>query len=138
MAVAPHAGPQLAIAGALTLTVLLHSLTRAWMTLTVALAIFGYLTMLTSRRAITWLKLMALLASGVLFATGLTAAPALAPITLGSAFGALTLEMEYDTGTEGRFGGQQKVIGPTAEPPLGLGALELASATTLKRCTTSI
>src|SRR5262249_11245400 len=35
-----------------------------------------------------------------------------------------TLQMEYDTGTEGRFGGQQKAIGLIAENPLGLGALE--------------
>ena len=32
--------------------------------------------------------------------------------------------MEYDSGTEGRFGGQQKAIGLITENPLGLGALE--------------
>ena len=43
----------LAIAGLLMLTVLLTFSRGAWMNLAVALAIFGYLTMLTSRRTIT-------------------------------------------------------------------------------------
>ena len=114
----------LAIAGALTLTVLLTFSRGAWMTLTVALAIFGYLTMLTSRRAITRVKLMALLASGVLFATGLIAVALSTDNISDLLLQRATLEMEYDTGTEGRFGGQQKAIGLIAENPLGLGALE--------------
>jgi len=128
----------LAIAGALTLTVLLTFSRGAWMTLTVALAIFGYLTMLTSRRAITRVKLMALLASGVLFATGLIAVALSTDNISDLLLQRSTLDMEYDTGTEGRFGGQQKAIGLIAENPLGLGALEFGERYHPERCTTSI
>ncbi len=114
----------LALAGMLMLAVLLSFSRGAWMNLAVALSIFGYLTLLTSRRAITRVKLMALLAGGMLFTAALLTA-ALSTDTISDLLmQRSTLEMEYDTGTEGRFGGQQKAIGLIAEHPLGLGALE--------------
>ena len=114
----------LAVAGMLMLTVLLSFSRGAWMNLAVAFSIFGYLTLLTSRRAVTRVKLMALLAGGMLFTAGLLTV-ALSSDTISDLLTQRsTLEMEYDTGTEGRFGGQQKAIGLIAENPLGLGALE--------------
>jgi O-antigen ligase len=114
----------LAIAGLLMLTVLLTFSRGAWMNLAVALAIFGYLTMLTSRRTITRVKLMALLVAGLLFTAGLITIALSTDYISDLLVQRSTLEMEYDSGTEGRFGGQQKAIGLITENPLGLGALE--------------
>jgi O-antigen ligase len=114
----------LAIAGLLMLTVLLTFSRGAWLNLAVALAIFGYLTMLTSRRTITRVKLMALLVAGLLFTAGLITIALSTDYISDLLVQRSTLEMEYDSGTEGRFGGQQKAIGLITENPLGLGALE--------------
>jgi len=114
----------LAIAGMLMLTVLLTFSRGAWMNLAAALAIFGYLTMLTTRKQITRVKLMALLAGGMLFAAGLVAVALSTDDISDLLLQRSTLEMEYDSGSEGRFGGQQKAIGLITENPLGLGALE--------------
>lgn len=114
----------LAVAGLLMLAVLLSFSRGAWMNLAVALTIFGYLILLTSRRAITRVKLTVLLVGGMLFTAGLLTV-ALSTDTISDLLTQRsTLQMEYDTGTEGRFGGQQKAIGLIAENPLGLGALE--------------
>ncbi len=114
----------LALAGMLMLTVLLTFSRGAWMNLAVALSIFGYLTMVTSRRAITRVKIMALLVGGMLFVAGLITVALSSDSISNLLVQRSTLEMEYDSGTEGRFGGQQKAIGLIAENPLGLGALE--------------
>jgi hypothetical protein len=114
----------LAIAGMLMLTVLLTFSRGAWMNLAVALAIFGYLTMLTTRKQITRVKLMALLAGGMLFAAGLVAVALSTDYISDLLLQRSTLEMEYDSGSEGRFGGQHKAIGLITENPLGIGALE--------------
>ncbi len=114
----------LSVAGMLMLTVLLTFSRGAWMNLAVALAIFGYLTMLTTRKSITRVKLMALLAGGTLFASGLVAVALSTDYISDLLLQRSTLEMEYDSGSEGRFGGQQKAIGLITENPLGLGALE--------------
>jgi O-antigen ligase len=116
-------GP-LAIAGMFMLAILLSFSRGAWMNLAVAFTVFGYLTLVTSRRALTRVKLIALLIGGMLFTAGLLTI-ALSTDTISDLLTQRsTLQMEYDTGTEGRFGGQQKAIGLIAENPLGLGALE--------------
>jgi O-antigen ligase len=114
----------LAIGGMLMLTVLLTFSRGAWMNLAAALAIFGYLTMLTTRKQITRVKLMALLAGGMLFAAGLVAVALNTDYISDLLLQRSTLEMEYDSGSEGRFGGQHKAIGLITENPLGIGALE--------------
>jgi O-antigen ligase len=114
----------LSVAGLLMLTVLLTFSRGAWMNVAVALAIFGYLTMLTTRKSITRVKLMALLAGGMLFAAGLVAVALSTDYISDLLLQRSTLEMEYDSGSEGRFGGQQKAIGLITENPLGIGALE--------------
>ena len=116
-------GP-LALAGLLTLTLLVTFSRGAWMNTTVALAIYGYLTMLTSDRASTRLKLIALLAAGTIFAAALVTV-ALTNDYISDLFVQRSnLTMSYDRGTEGRFGGQEKAIGLIIEHPLGIGAEE--------------
>ena len=116
-------GP-LAVAGVLMLTVLVTFSRGAWINLVAALAIFGYLTLLTSRSALTRVKLMALLAGVVLIAAALVVISLNTDYVASLLVERSSLEMEYDTGSEGRFGGQQKAIGLIAEHPLGIGALE--------------
>ena len=117
----------LAVVGVLSLTVLLTFSRGAWMNLAVALAVYGYLTLLTSARASTRLKLVALLAAGALFAAGLVAV-ALTSDTISNMFvERANLAMSYDIGPEGRFGGQEKAIGLIVENPLGIGAEEFAT-----------
>lgn len=116
-------GP-LAVAGVLMLTVLVTFSRGAWINLVAALAIFGYLTLLTSRSALTRVKLMALLAGVALFAAALVVISLNTDYVANLLVERSSLEMEYDTGSEGRFGGQQKAIGIIAEHPLGIGALE--------------
>jgi O-antigen ligase len=38
-----------------------------------------------------------------------------------------SFEQSYDTGSEGRFGGQEKAVGLIAENPLGIGAQEFTT-----------
>jgi O-antigen ligase len=117
----------LAVTGLLSLTALLTFSRGAWMNLAVALAVYGYLTLLTSKRASTRLKLTALLAAGGLFAVGLVAV-ALTSDSISNMFAErANLAMSYDVGSQGRFGGQEKAIGLIAENPLGIGAEEFAS-----------
>jgi O-antigen ligase len=119
-------GP-LALAGLLTFTVLVTFSRGAWMNATVALAIYGYLTMLTSDRASTRLKLIALLAAGAIFAAALVTVALTNDYISGLFVQRSSLTMSYDTGTEGRFGGQEKAIGLIIEHPLGIGAEEFAT-----------
>jgi len=117
----------LAIVGVLSLAVLLTFSRGAWMNLTVALVVYGYLALLTSARASTRLKLLALLVAGALFAAGLVAV-ALTSDTISNMFvHRANLEMSYDVGPEGRFGGQEKAIGLIVEHPLGIGAEEFTT-----------
>jgi O-antigen ligase len=117
----------LAVMGILSLTVLLTFSRGAWMNLAVAFAVYGYLALLTSRRASTRLKLAALLAAGALFAAGLVAL-ALTSDTISDMFlERANLAMTYDVGPEGRFGGQEKAVALIVEHPLGIGAQEFAT-----------
>jgi len=116
----------LAVIGVLMLAVLLTFSRGAWMDLAVALAVYGYLALLTSKRAATRLKLAALIAAGALFAVGLVAV-ALSSDTISDMFAQrANLAMTYDVGPEGRFGGQEKAVGLIAEHPLGIGAEEFS------------
>ena len=117
----------LAVIGILSLAVLLTFSRGAWMNLAVALAVYGYLALLTSKRAATRLKLTALLAAGALFTVGLLAV-ALTSDTISNMFAErANLAMSYDVGPEGRFGGQEKAIGLILEHPLGIGAQEFTT-----------
>ncbi len=117
----------LAVIGMLSLAVLLTFSRGAWMNLAVALTVYGYLALLTSKRATTRLKLTALLFAGGLFAAGLVAV-ALTSDTISSMFAErANLAMTYDVGPEGRFGGQEKAVELITENPLGIGAQEFTT-----------
>jgi Ca2+/Na+ antiporter len=117
----------LAVMGLLSLAVLLTFSRGAWMNLAVAFAVYGYLALLTSKRASTRLKLAALLCAGALFAVTLVAV-ALTSDSISNMFmERANLAMSYDVGPEGRFGGQEKAVGLIAEHPLGIGAQEFAT-----------
>ncbi len=117
----------LAVIGVLSLTVLVTFSRGAWMNLGVALAVYGYLTLLTSNRASTRLKLAALLAACALFAAGLIAVALTSDAISNMFLHRASLEMSYDVGPEGRFGGQEKAVGLIVDHPLGIGAEEFAT-----------
>jgi O-antigen ligase len=117
----------LAVIGMLSLTVLLTFSRGAWLNLAVAFTVYGYLALLTSKRASTRLKLAALFAAGALFVAGLIAV-ALTSDTISDMFvQRASLAMSYDVGSEGRFGGQEKAVGLIVENPLGIGAQEFTT-----------
>jgi O-antigen ligase len=117
----------LLIVGVLVFTVLVTFSRGAWINLGVALAVYGYLTLLTSKRASTRLKLAALLAAGALFAAGLVAVALSSDAISNMLLERANLAMSYDVGPEGRFGGQEKAIALILEHPLGIGAEEFST-----------
>ena len=117
----------LAIAGFLMLAVFLSFSRGAWFVLALSLAIYGYLALATASRAIVRLKIIGLLALGSILALGVVAAALSNDKVAELVSQRASLEQSYDTGSEGRFGGQQKAIGLIAENPLGIGAQEFTS-----------
>jgi O-antigen ligase len=117
----------LALAGILMLAVFLSFSRGAWANLALALAIFGYLTLVTTSRAIVRLKIVALLAMGCIVGVGVV----LAALTSDNVSDLLaqraTLSQSYDVGSQGRFGGQEKAIELIAQNPLGIGAQQFAA-----------
>lgn len=96
----------------------------AWINLTLSLALYGYLLLVTTRKARVRLKLLSLLLLGALFAA-IAVMAALSSNEISSLLlQRASFDQSYDQGAEGRFGGQQKALGMIAEKPLGIGALE--------------
>jgi O-antigen ligase len=119
--------PPLAVAAVLAVALLLTFSRGAWMNTAAALVIYGYLTMLTSDRASTRLKVIALLAAALIFTAGLVALAATSDSISNMIQERSNVAMSYDVGSEGRFGGQQKAIALIVENPLGIGAQEFAT-----------
>ena len=122
-------GMLLPLAGSafLALGVFLSFSRGAWMVLAVALVIYGYLIMATTRQARVRLKIIALLfAGGILGALAVVAALSSDQVANLLSQRA-SLDQSYDTGAEGRFGGQEKAAGIIVENPLGIGALEFSA-----------
>jgi O-antigen ligase/polysaccharide polymerase Wzy-like membrane protein len=116
----------LAVAGFLALAVLLSFSRGAWMNLAAATAIYGYIMLLTSPRTGTRVKLVALFIALAIVSVGIVAL-ALTSDTISNMLSErASLAQSYDTGPEGRFGGQEKAIALIAENPLGIGALEFS------------
>jgi len=114
----------LAVAGYLTLAVFLSFSRGAWINLAVALAIFGYLALATTRRAAVRLKIVSLLALGAIVAA-LVVVAALSSDQVSEILSErASFDQSYDSGADGRFGGQEKAIGLILENPLGIGAQE--------------
>jgi len=116
----------LAVAGVLMFAVLLTFSRGAWFNLALSLMIYGYLTMLTARRNATRLKVIALITAGVAFTAGMVALALASHQISDLLLERASLTQSYDTGPEGRFGGQEKAVGIITENPLGIGALQFA------------
>ncbi|MFA5899052.1 MAG: O-antigen ligase family protein [Hyphomicrobium sp.] len=117
----------LSIAALLALAVFLSFSRGAWINLVVSLAIFGYLALATTNRSIVRLKIFSLLAIGSLMLALVVAAALSSDQVANLVSERASLEQSYDTGAEGRFGGQEKAVGLIIENPLGIGAQEFTS-----------
>jgi O-antigen ligase len=117
----------LAIAAFLTLAVFLSFSRGAWINLVVSLVIFGYLALATTRKSIVRLKIVALLAAGSIIAAGVVVVALSSDQVAGLLSERASLDQSYDTGAEGRFGGQEKAVGLIVEHPLGIGAQEFTA-----------
>ena len=120
-------GP-LAAGLALALALLLSFSRGAWLNLAVATAAFTYLHAVTATSSLLRLRLMA-----IVVLTGLIATLAvMAMLQLDAASSLFSVRAElmhgYDTGPEGRFGGQEKATAILLDAPLGIGALQFSSA----------
>lgn len=117
----------LGIAGVFSLAVLVTFSRGAWMNLALAVAVYAYLTLVTSNRAATRLKILALLGAAIIFAVGLVAVALQSDYISDLLVERASLTQSYDVGTEGRFGGQEKAVGLIVEHPLGIGAQEFTT-----------
>ena len=117
----------LAIAAFLTLAVFLSFSRGAWINLVVSLAIYGYLALATTRKSIVRLKIVGLLAAGSIIAAGVVVAALSSDQVANLLSERASFEQSYDTGAEGRFGGQEKAVDLIVENPLGIGAQEFTS-----------
>jgi hypothetical protein len=117
----------LGVAGFLMLATFLSFSRGAWINLVVSLAIFGYLAMATSRRSDVRLKIVALLFLGGLLAAGVVLAALSNDQVRELVSQRASFDQSYDTGAEGRFGGQEKAVNLILEHPLGIGAQEFTA-----------
>ncbi len=117
----------LGVAAFLALAVFLTFSRGAWINLAVSLAIFGYLALATTRRAMVRLKILSLLTLGTLMVAGVVVAALSDDQVAELLQQRASFEQSYDTGAEGRFGGQQKAIELILENPLGIGAQEFTT-----------
>jgi O-antigen ligase len=117
----------LAIAAFLMLAVFLSFSRGAWFNLVVSLAIFGYMALATTRKSIVRLKIVGLLAVGSIIAVGVVLAAVSNDQVAELLSQRASLDQSYDTGAEGRFGGQEKALGLILDNPLGIGAQEFVS-----------
>jgi len=117
----------LSIAALLTLAVFLSFSRGAWINLVLSLVIFGYLALATTRSSVVRLKIIALLALGSIIIAGVVVAALSSDQVAGILSQRASLEQSYDTGAEGRFGGQEKAIDLIVENPLGIGAQEFTT-----------
>ncbi len=110
--------------GVLGAALLLSFSRGAWVNFLVAVAVYGYLSLITARTDKQRLKLIFLSALGGALA-GVLILVALEFDQVSRLFAErFSLSQTYDEGPEGRFGGQWKAIGVILENPLGIGALQ--------------
>jgi O-antigen ligase len=114
----------LAVAGFLALALFLSFSRGAWINLVVSLVIYGYLAMATTRRQMVRIKVVALLAIAGFIAAGVVIAALSSDQVANLLSERASFEQSYDTGAEGRFGGQEKAVDLIIENPLGIGAQE--------------
>ena len=117
----------LAIAGFLSLALLLSFSRGAWINMGVAFAVFGYALLVTThdartRRRMLLLGLVGLLALSAIIVAALQIDSIAELMAERSSF-----SQGYDVGPEGRFGGQAKAKILILDHPLGIGALQFGS-----------
>lgn len=113
----------LAIAGVMVLAILLSFSRGAWVNLAVAVLIYGYLAFITAASNRQRVRVVLLGSAGVAVLAGLVAIAAQMDDVADLLRQRATLEQSYDSGPDGRFGGQAKAIGLIAGEPLGIGAM---------------
>jgi hypothetical protein len=96
----------------------------AWINLAVSLALYAYFTFGTAGTHRQRLKLVVYVVMAAVLAVGVFAAAQSIPKVADLMGERAALEQSYDSGPEGRFGGQQKAAGLIVTHPLGIGALE--------------
>lgn len=93
----------------------------------IAFAVLAYLEFTTSPTNRRRLKLVLFALLGMIVATGVVAGAMQIPAVADLYQQRSSLELGYDIGPEGRFGGQLKAIDIIMRSPLGLGALEFGN-----------
>ncbi len=117
---------RLAVILLLALGILISFSRGAWANMAIAMAVYGYLRFVTARTHRLRLKLFLLAFFGAI-ALGLTLLAALQSDTIRTLIAErAALTQSYDTGPEGRFGGQRKALSLIVEKPLGIGALQFS------------
>lgn len=112
----------LGTAGFLSIGVLLCFSRGAWMNLAIAVVLYGYLAFVTAPNLLQRARITSYLGVGIVVG--------IATIAVAVQFDPVwellreraSFVQSYDTGHEGRFGGQLKSIGLIAENPAGIGA----------------
>jgi O-antigen ligase len=117
----------LAVSGLLLLGVLVSFSRGAWANVAVAVAVFGYCSFVTARHARERMRLVAVAAAAVMGAALLVVAALQIEAVSRLMQERASLEQSYDSGPEGRFGGQAKAQAIILEHPLGIGALEFGT-----------
>lgn len=116
----------LTAAGILSLALLLSFSRGAWVCLAAAIALYAVMALLTAPTVRQKARITSMLFVGAL-AMGIVVAVAVQLDEVSKLLeDRANLVNSYDTGTDGRFGGQIKAIGLIAENPAGLGAQTFA------------
>ncbi len=115
-------------AGLVLAFALLLSFSRgAWLNLAVAVTAFTYLHLVTASSSLIRLRLTAVILAACLMAA-LAVTAALQTDAVSSLFSVRAeLVQGYDSGPEGRFGGQEKAADLLLDAPLGIGALQFSA-----------
>jgi O-antigen ligase len=113
----------LAIAGVMVLAILLSFSRGAWANLALGVLIYGYLAFITAASSGQRARVLLLGSAGVAALAGLVAIAAQFDAVADLLSQRATLEQSYDSGPDGRFGGQAKALELIAETPQGIGAL---------------
>ena len=108
----------------LTLAVLLSFSRGAWMNLAISGVVYGFLAFTTAATNRQRLKLIVLGAVGLVAMAGVLILAAQQPKIAKILTERAQVVQSYDSGPEGRFGGQSKALALIPTKPFGIGALE--------------
>ncbi len=112
------------LAGLFCLGLLISFSRGAWFNAAVALLVYSYVVFIAAHTNRLRLKLILMALFGLCFAL-LGLASVMQIESIGNLFTErFSLTMAYDTGPEGRFGGQLKALDMMLSNPIGIGALE--------------